>query len=56
MIGLKDALYIAAILTLIGAVFSGLRGGKYIHEIHEKKELKVAEAADPADEKDDKNE
>ncbi len=56
MIGLKDALYIAAILTLIGAVFSGLRGGKYIHEIHEKKELKVAEAADPADEKDDENE
>ncbi len=56
MIGLKDALYIAAILTLIGAVFSGLRGGKYIHEIHEKKELKVAEEADSADEKDDKNE
>ncbi|MEM3252577.1 MAG: MFS transporter, partial [Thermoplasmata archaeon] len=55
MIGLKDALYIAAILTLIGAVFSGLRGGKYVHEIHEKQQLK-ASPADPVDEKDDKNE
>jgi MFS family permease len=55
MIGLKDALYIAAILTIIGAVFSGLRGGKYIHEVDENKErLKASLTADPIDEKDDK--
>jgi hypothetical protein len=30
--GLKDSLYIALTLTLVGAVFSAFRGGKYVHD------------------------
>lgn len=54
MIGLKDAFYIAIILTLIGAVFSGLRGGKYVHEIHSKEKTVAAQEIDPTNNKDDK--
>ncbi len=32
MLGLRESLIIAVILTLIGAIFSWLRGKKYIHE------------------------
>ncbi len=31
IIGLRDSLYIAIILTLIGAILSAFRGGKYVH-------------------------
>jgi hypothetical protein len=54
MIGLKDAFYIAIVLTLIGAVFSGLRGGKYIHEVHGQENRAIAHATDPSNNKDDK--
>jgi MFS family permease len=30
--GLRDSLYIALTLTLVGAVFSAFRGGKYVHD------------------------
>lgn len=32
IIGLRDSLYIAIVLTLIGALFSAFRGGRYVHD------------------------
>jgi len=31
MIGLKDSLYVAILMTIAGAVLSALSGGRYVH-------------------------
>ncbi len=40
IIGLRDSLYVAIILTLIGAVLSAFRGGRYVHDEISKPESK----------------
>jgi hypothetical protein len=52
MVGLLDSLYIAVVLSVFAAVFSALRGKRYVHEEHYAPGAKKAETANGGSEHD----
>ncbi len=46
MIGLSDSIYIAIVLSLLGALFSALRGERYVHEEHFEPQVEAGSVED----------